>query len=185
LRRSPSAGRWHSVVCIASGPSLTADDCEKARAWRSQGRGRAVVVTNTTFQLCPWADALYAMDRAWWNKYRAQVAAGFRGECLTSAQNVPGAKTVIFRQGGNSGAGAMSLAEHFGARRIILLGYDCQYTGGKAHWHGNHPKGLGNAASLPKWQAQFAEMAGHLAHCHIINCSRHTALPFWPRQRLE
>jgi len=125
------------------------------------------------------------MDRAWWNKYRHQVAAGFRGECLTSAQNVPGAKTVIFRQGGNSGAGAMSLAEHFGARRIILLGYDCQYTGGKAHWHGNHPKGLGNAASLPKWQAQFAEMAGHLAHCHIINCSRHTALPFWPRQRLE
>ena len=79
----------------------------------------------------------------------------------------------------------MSLAEHFGARRIVLIGYDSQYApDGKRHWHGDHPKGLGNAVSMPKWKAQFQEMAGKLGHCEIINASRATALPFWPRMSL-
>lgn len=125
------------------------------------------------------------MDRAWWRKHGAEAAKQFRGDRLTSSSGCPFAKTVKFDRGDNSGAGAMSLAEHFGARRIILIGYDCQYApDGKRHWHGDHPKGLGNAVSMPKWKAQFHEMAGKLGHCEIINASRATALPFWPRMSL-
>jgi len=126
------------------------------------------------------------MDRAWWKTYLNDVRLKFRGERLSSARSINGVETVRFYQGGNSGAGAMSLAEHFGARRIILLGYDCGYAGdGKRHWHGDHPEGLGNAVSMPKWAAQFADMAGHLGNCEIINASRRTALTLWPRQDLE
>lgn len=126
------------------------------------------------------------MDRKWWDMHFSDASMKFRGERMTSARNVRGATKVSFHQGGNSGAGAMSLAEHMGARRIILLGYDCGYSrDGKRHWHGDHPKGLGNALSMPKWEAQFREMAGHLGHCEIINASRRTALSIWPRMALD
>jgi len=90
-----------------------------------------------------------------------------------------------FRAFGNSGAGAIALAAKAGARRVLLLGYDCQKTGGKAHWHGDHPEGLGNAGSIHKWPAQFAQLKASMAGVEIINCSRATALTCFPRQPLE
>lgn len=125
------------------------------------------------------------MDRAWWRKYLDDVKRKFKGDRLTSCRNMPDTDRVNFYQGGNSGAGAMSLAEFFGARRIVLLGYDCQYTAGKRHWHGDHPSGLGNAVSMPKWFGQFEDMAGKLGHCEIINATRSTALRLWPQLSLE
>lgn len=136
--------------------------------------------------MCPWADILYAMDRAWWQKYYASSPLVFLGERITCNQRVPGVTTVRFSHPKNSGAGAMVLAEMLGARRIILLGYDCSYgADGKRHWHGDHPKVLGNAVSMPKWYPMFREVAGQLAHCDIVNASRRTALDFWQKQPLE
>ena len=66
-----------------------------------------------------------------------------------------------------------------------LSGYDCQHTGGKAHWHGNHPKGLGNAGSVDKWPNQFRMLAARLPNIKIINCTRETALNVFPRGTLE
>lgn len=84
---------------------------------------------------------------------------------------------------GNSGAGAILLASHFGAQRIVLIGYDCHKRGG-AHHHGNHPKGLGNAGSLHKWPEQFAQVA-RMVTAEVINCSPGTALNVFPRADLE
>lgn len=85
----------------------------------------------------------------------------------------------------NSGAGAINLAAHLGAKSIVLLGYDCQHTGGKTHWHGNHPKGLGNAGKVNDWPAQFATLATKLCAVNIINCTRDTRLNCWPKKSLE
>ena len=126
------------------------------------------------------------MDRAWWRMYAEEACKEFRGERLTPIRNVKDAKFVDFKYGGNSGAGAISLAAHYGAEKIILIGYDCQATGGKKHWHGDHPKGLGNAMSMPHWGSQFKEIADYLkGKAEIINATRETALTFWPRQLLE
>lgn len=84
----------------------------------------------------------------------------------------------------NSGAGSIGLADKMGARRIILLGYDCQHTGGKAHWHGDHPKHLGNAAGVDKWHEAFVQMAKSVK-AEVLNASRDTALTCWPRVDLE
>ncbi|HBO5821564.1 TPA: hypothetical protein L4747_005160 [Pseudomonas aeruginosa] len=169
---------------MASGPSLTADDCETVRAWREEEAGRGVIVTNTTFRLCPWADVLYAMDAAWWRVHGEEAANAFGGE-LCAPLTFPGVKRIRFHHFQNSGAGAASLASFWGARRIILLGYDCQKTGGRAHWHGDHPAVLGNAGSVDKWPAQFRQLADHLAGLDVINCSRETALEAFPRRPLE
>lgn len=88
---------------------------------------------------------------------------------------------------GNSGAGAISLAARGGAKRIILLGYDCQHTGGKRHWHEDHPDRMGNADHkvLKLWGANFSKLAQDYSGVEIINCSRQTALQCFEQKKLE
>lgn len=142
--------------------------------------------------MAPWADALFAMDKQWWDMHIKEVRSVFRGDLCTTSNQVlrHGLRAMgTYKRGwdpfGNSGAGAVSLAGLAGARRVLMLGYDCQRTGGKVHWHGDHPKGLGNAGAMPKWPQQFAKLKAAMAGVEIINCSRETALTCFPRASLE
>lgn len=145
---------------------------------------------NTTFKAAPWADALYAMDRAWWDKYFAEVQPEFSGErCGRGGHCRRYGITHLekMKHYNNSGAAAISLAMYRGATRVIMLGYDCQHTGGKAHWHGNHPRGLGNAGSYKKWAESFLNLSRDAAKAgvKVVNCSRETALTCFERADLE
>lgn len=176
------------VVCMASGPSLCAEDAARVREWREAADGRAVYVTNTTFRLAPWADVLYGHDQAWWNHYAAEVDAVFRGERVSARAGCRRYGVTIlpphFPSTHNSGADAIALALERGASRVVLLGYDCQATGGVTHWHGSHPATLGDAASIKKWPAKFAGLVGR-AGGRVVNASRETALAAFPRIQLE
>lgn len=172
------------MVCIASGPSLTAEDCERVR-------GLPVIVTNSTFRLVPWADVLYAMDAAWWRVHIKEVEKSFPGErvCAVLLPSRFGAgcmKSFGFRPYNNSGAGAISLALYGGASRVLLLGYDQQHTGGRTHWHGDHPRGLGNAGGFLRWADSYRQLRERMDKAGIayLNCSRATALD-WPRATLD
>jgi len=79
----------------------------------------------------------------------------------------------------------VSLAIARGAKRVILVGYDMQRTNGMSHWHGDHPKGLGNAGKIAEWPAEFERMAKKNPGIEIVNCSRETALTCFPRRGLE
>lgn len=182
--------RWHTAVCLASGPSLNAADVETVKAWRQGQEGRGVVVANTTFRIAPWADALFAMDLQWWQEHRAEVDRVFRGLRFSTNQvpqecKVSRVPPETFKAHNNSGAGAIALACTSGAKRVLMLGYDCQKTGGKAHWHGDHPKTLGNAGGIDRWPAKFEALAADWPGVEIINCSRETALEVFPRMTLE
>lgn len=150
-----------------------------------------MIVVNTTYQLAPWADALYAMDVQWWRMHGEEVAVSFRGERISANPIAVLQVSRIAKDScptfGNSGSAAISIAALAGARKVILVGYDCQRTGGKVHWHGNHPKGLGNAGGMPKWPKQFADCATHMQRIgvDVINCTRSTALTCFPRGDLE
>lgn len=85
--------------------------------------------------------------------------------------------------GGNSGFQAVHLAATFGAKRIVLLGFDMQRTDGKLHWHGKHWGGLPNGRGFPSWIRQFKPLAVDLDRMgvDVVNASRATALR-WFRQ---
>lgn len=87
----------------------------------------------------------------------------------------------------NSGAGALLMAAHYGAKVIVMLGYDCAPgANGEKHWHPNHGGGLGNAGMIAKWPTQFASIAAQLnGKVHVINASRRSVLECWPRIPLE
>ena len=69
---------------------------------------------------------------------------------------------MCVHHGQNSGYQAVGLAYHLKADRIILIGFDMQRTGGKSHWHGDHPRGLNNADAVHKWPRHFPALAADL-----------------------
>lgn len=148
-------------------------------------------MANTSFRVALWADALFAMDEKWWQEYRKEVEASFQGLRLSICSNSRslGVTQVMQKKQamttyGNSGAGAIALAFLWGASKVIMLGYDCQRTGGKTHWHGDHPKTLGNAKSMPRWGEQFKTLRRELKG-EIVNCTRQTSLTMFQRKALE
>lgn len=90
---------------------------------------------------------------------------------------------AYIHEGGNSGYQAINLAVHFGAKRILLLGYD---MGGK-HWFGDHPKSLPVKSNYQIFMDNFATLPNDLkaAGVEVINCSRKTALAVFPRSTIE
>lgn len=126
---------------------------------------------------------MYAHDKGWWDTYKRDVLATFAGKRY-SANRLHDVEQVTLDAHRNSGAGSIALAAHMGAKRVVLLGYDCQHTGGKAHWHGDHPSHLGNASATDQWIESFGQLAARLK-CEVLNATRETALTCWPRVDLE
>lgn len=122
------------------------------------------------------------MDLTWWQRYLPDAKARFRGELFSTAP-VAGVNHLSppFKGYGNSGAACIALAAYCGAAKVILLGFDCQKTGGKAHWHGDHPKELANAKQIEKWPERFAQLAANLTGVEVVNASRETALTMFAR----
>lgn len=184
-------GKWagRTVVCVASGPSLTVDDCDRVRA-----SGHPTIVANTSFRRCLWADVLFAFDAKWWEAYRAEVDETFKGQrvtCCPGGVKLGAAELLLNKQWftsfHNSGANAVSLAITGKAKRVLMIGYDCQKTGGMSHWHGDHPKVLSNVKSIDQWPTHFKNLS-RLASAkgvQVINCSRETSLRCFPRAELE
>ena len=185
------AGLWRgqTVVCLASGPSLTPGDVATV-----QMSGHVVIAVNCTFRVAPWAAVLYAMDRGFWQHYLPEIERTFAGarvgmHLMPVRYRLAAMKGVSgFRPYNNSGAGAISLAQYGGASRVLMLGYDLQHTGGRAHHHADHPRPLGNArqTSVDRWVLRFGELRKRLdsAGVEYVNCSRATALD-WPRMTIE
>lgn len=177
-----------TVVCLASGPSLTAEDVALVKA-----AGHPVIVTNTTFRLAPWADVVFGMDAAWWRVHGDEVSRACIGRKMSSshAARAYGAESVWqapwLQQAHNSGAATINIAVAAGASKVVLLGFDCQKTGGKTHHHGDHPSGLGNVASMKTWPKIFAAVAkdAKLRGCIVLNATRETALTCFDRGVLE
>ena len=143
--------------------------------------------------------ALYACDGGWWDEYYDDVKANYHGPLWTQDEpaskqyglnyipSKPGigldTKTIV--QGSNSGYQCINLAWLWGAKTVLLLGYDMQHTGGKTHWHGNHRGRLGNFPAPAGIIKQFEKMEPEKYGLHVINCSRVTALHCFEKMLLE
>lgn len=182
-----------TVVCVGGGPSLTKEDVEYCR------EKATVIAINDAYKLAPWAEVLYACDHRWWKwhkgvpefqglKYSLQrQSAQYKGVQILNNTGSDGLekKTHGLRTGRNSGYQAINLALHLGARRVLLLGYDMQRTGGKSHWFGEHP--IRSNSPLSSFRQHFDGLAKRLPEygLDVINCSRETALTCFPRMTIH
>jgi hypothetical protein len=189
-----------TVAICASGPSLTVDDCAYLR-------GKVpIIAVNDAVRLAPFADVLYSSDRLWW--LRARGATWFAGAKFAIGSRADHADPVApgiivlrytgvdgleldpagLRTGRNSGYAALNLAVHLGARRIVLVGYDMQATGGRMHFDGA-PRGL--MATSPSlfalWRQLFQTMVEPLQiiGVDVWNATPGSALDAFPRATLR
>lgn len=90
--------------------------------------------------------------------------------------------------GGNGGFHALNLAVQFGARRVILVGYDMRVDLG-VHWHGKHPNGMNNpsAVNTARWRQVLDAQAPLLSEMgvEVINASPVSALEAYPKMTLQ
>lgn len=178
-------GRWSgaTVVCLASGPSIDEADLGKVWAWRHtvDQTGRVVAVCST-IEGAPWADAHYAGDLAWFREYgRPRVLESWtRSE--QAHLDFPGVLLAPSLEGPSSGHQALDLIRHFGAAKIVLVGFDCAALRGRQQWHAPH-RNPPTSQPYAVWAKAFIEMAPGLPT--VVNCSRRTALTCFPRVALE
>jgi hypothetical protein len=184
-----------TVVCIGSGPSLTQADVDYCR-----GRARVIAIKNAV-EMAPWADVLYgagadAGGRTWWSRVGPSLSfAGLR-YCLDVEAKRYASVLKMGTDGGlsddpsrlalgkHSGYQAINLAVHFGAAKIVLLGYDMQATGGQHHFFGRHPHGTQPPYHMfHYWFPSILEPLRALGVA-VINASRETALAIFPRMAL-
>jgi hypothetical protein len=206
-----------TIVCVASGPSFDTDQAAHLAAAQYLKKCRVLVV-NDNYRMLPDADWLYACDGKWWvEHYRhtryfrgskwtsdqdtadrfginlVRMWSAGNGLCvenmLTSRMGLPAVSSYKIHAGGNSGYQAVNLAYHFGAKRIILVGYDMQATGGRAHWFGDHPSGLhlDQTELYESWRRRFKPLVEDLKarSIEVVNCTKETALTCAPRSTLE
>jgi hypothetical protein len=133
---------------------------------------------------------LYACDAKWWEMHHENIS--FNGEKWTQdiharrkyllnwvlGRSKPGLGRDCVHFGGNSGYQAINLAYLWGAKRIVLLGFDCKPVNGKDHWFGQHPRGLNQVQPYQLWLNNFVQISKDLESegIEVINCSMLSAL---------
>jgi hypothetical protein len=197
-----------TAIILAGGPSA-ADTLGRAASWADW----PTVCVNDSWRLNQRAAAVYAADRKWWEqrdrptglRYVDLCRLGFSGGLFTSDERAArelelhyialerkeGLSTTqgLIRTGGqigNSGAQAMNLAFLWGARRLLLVGFDMCKRGELVHWFGDHPKGLQNDPPFERFVKGMGPLAAdlHREGVEVINCCRWSALPYWPKREL-
>ena len=194
------------VVVAGSGPSLTP---EVAAACA----GLPVIAVNDAYRLLPGAMALYACDADWWRvhdgcpdfagekwsshtvdrngrdndkiqnrvaeRYGLRLVEGRDGEGFSFEPNV-------IHYGSNSGFQAVNLALQFGARRVVLVGFDMRLVDGARHFFGDHPAPLRNGGSYTNFIRAFRGAAATLpANVEIVNATPGSALKCFPMMALK
>lgn len=186
-----------TALIVASGPSAGLANLDATR-----GCAPAIAVSDG-WTLIPWAESVYCGDAKWWDYHAARVAAEFAGErwtCEPNAARRHGLRAIrchrtgglsktpgTIAQGGSigfSGAQAINLAYQWGARRLLLVGFD---MGSQAHFFGDHPPAIKTTSPWSAMILGLADLARDLVreHVPVINCSPGSAIKFWPVMTLE
>lgn len=203
---------WTGEACaiIATGPSARR---EKSLA-ELRGRLRVIAIKEAAVDLAPWADVAYGCDGAWW-AYRRGLP-GFRGVKVTwegsgaasrfadvhavripeAPRSKPGDRKYVDRiltavpgvigSGNNSGFQALNLAVQFGAKRIVLIGFD---LAGKHYYGRNEWPRAGNPDErrFDVWRSCFAENAPVLKvlGVEVVNASQGSTLSCFRHMPLD
>lgn len=192
-------------MVVASGPSLTEDQCALITERRAADACRVIVI-NDNYKRVPNADVLFAADRPWWKLHSAAIAAACpkieRWSCepttrdygtliwpASSGRGIYPEGEYPVRRNSSSTHMAAQLGMKWGSRHIVLVGVDCKKgRDGKNHWFGDHPaKLLPSQQPFVTWAEEWDHMVlpAKLRGIDLVNCSPDTAIKTMRRSTLE
>lgn len=211
MKRADWIGR--TAVVIGSGPSLSDKQLDLVlkrhmppplaadTPWTAGLGWPRVITVNNTLSLYPMADVAYFGDymalrqyidlrkesRAeWWTG--SQAGAKRWGLHWAKSCGKPGLGTERVHLNGNSGFQAINLATLFGARKVVLIGFDMRRAAdGRQHWFGEHPAPLVQTCLFDEWIHKSEAMAKDAREqgIDIVNCTPDSALTAFRRANLE
>ncbi len=188
---------WAGECCfiVAGGPSVLAQAVERLR-------GHRVIAINSSWSRVPFAEFLFFGDARWFDLHRDQVVNEFAGRIATCAKGVAHSRVLLLRRQPPPGlalepdavalqwtstSGAMNLAVHLGAARVVLLGVDGRLAeDGRTHHHAPHPWDLRHGWA-DKQRDELASLVAPLAarRVEVLNASPGSAVPYWPSISFE
>lgn len=166
-----------------------------------------VIGVNMAYKLGPWIDMMFFGDQSFYTRYgNERLIPSFPGLKVTCHKwfnnpvyNGRGFKYVerdSRRLGltdepgkvvwnGNSGAAAINLAMHTGAKRIILLGFDLNDLSQSTHWHKLY--GERNPRTYETHRSCFSHIAEDAKRfgIEIINANPDSAIDAFPKMSLS
>lgn len=191
-------------VIVASGPSLSEQQCELVRTLKDAGSINVIVI-NDNYKRVPNANALVAADQPWWRMHldaikktcpkmqrwtcdpRAESFGAIQFHAHSGAGFAHATEPGV-KRGSSSGYMAIGLATRWGATHICLIGFDCQFgPTGQKHWFGDHPFRLPVPQPVERWAEEFDALAEPaLARgIRLVQCSISTATKKLVRSTLE
>lgn len=166
--------RW---FVIAPGPSM-------GQALADRLRGSNVVAVGNCYQLAPWAAALVANDRVWWDEH--PQAKQFAGRKFTT-KTMSGIERHRGRGvGGDANSGMLGIdvaLEVFKATEILLLGFDFHGT----HFFGRYTNRCSNTTATSRGihQRQMATWRRLHPKACVVNLTSGSALKAFPMGDLD
>jgi hypothetical protein len=190
-----------TVVCIASGPSLSKEQVEVSKQFKT-------IVINDNYLIAPWAEILYFADHKWWvwhkeGLIKAWPWVSFTKTKVTIRHNPMATDKDIFvlenegaeglpknptglKTGSNSGYQALNIAVLSGAKTILLLGYDMKYQGQRSHAHNGHPQKMHETA-YKGYAKRFATLEKPIKQLgvRVVNCTPGSGIECFERGEIE
>lgn len=203
----PPGGPWRvaplwqgeTVFVIAGGPSVAELDLETIR-------GRKVIAVNSSYERAPFAQFIFFGDGRWHEDHKDNLES-FAGRLVT-VSNMPTDPRILklkrFKPSGGLGfaesndtlasqrtslQGAMNLAAHLGAKRIVLLGADmARAANGRSHHH--KPHRWTNRPGNVTWDEQLPHLKWIVTPLarrgiEVVNCSLVSRITWWPKMSLS
>lgn len=183
------------VIVVGGGPSHAAADLRLLAP-----RHPVIAINSACRHVRPAAterDILYFTDNSW-AENRPELLTGWPGPVVTSNRNAKArlgeavrrldlvALTAAIGAGtdavqASSGHTAACLAWLMGARRIVLLGFECRAVEGRTHGHGDyqqHDMGAFEERFLPGWRALAP--AFRSLGADVVNATPGSAIDVFP-----
>ncbi len=164
-----------------------------------------IIGANNAYLLGDWVDVCHFGDHGWYKVHRDRLSRwpgikvthvpafadpGFDNGCNVKFMERDRRRLGLSSHPArlcwnfNTGASAIDLAAHLGARKIILLGFDMSHSGTSTHWHAGHGHVRQSYARFLRGFPMIAADAQRMG-LEIINASPSSAITEFPRVSLK
>lgn len=201
----PAEWPGETVFIICGGPSVGYQPTNRLL-------GRKVIAVNSSYETVPFAQYVFFGDNRWFNEHRdrpefkalkgrivtcSNAAHDPTGRLLKTERYTPGVTGPLglceerdhIASQRTSAQGAMNLAYHLGAARIVLLGLDMgRATDGRTHHHKPHI--WANKPGNLTWDIQMKQLRLiveplRAKGIQVFNTNANSRCKFWPFAPLE
>ena len=186
------ASRWKDAIkgetafVLGNGPHLLDSDLSLIKDMFSIGTNRICRVFQPTILLWQDAELLKTDEESILLSHSIKLCRDisdtdrrFNHFSISNKQDRFGTDPSMLAMHGCSGALAVQVAAAMGANAIVLLGMDCDYSGGKTDFYGTNVDHKPHTVSCFHLAMKWVEKCCGVP---IYNCSM---APYWPYRRLE